>query len=79
MRTDKKDNLIAAGFQVGTAQEFLGLSDDDMISIENKIHEHNRNKINKKHKESHDLNHGILLDAESLLNDQERDIILPND
>ena len=79
MRTDKKDNLIAAGFQVGTVQEFLGLSDDDMISIENKIHEHNRNKINKKHKESHDLNHGILLDAESLLNDQEIDIILPND
>ena len=79
MRTDKKDNLIAAGFQVGTAQEFLGLSDDDMISIENKIHEHNRNKINKKHKESYDLNHGILLDAESLLNDQERDTILPND
>ena len=79
MEANKKLNLIAAGFQVGTVQEFLGLSDDDMISIENKIHEHNRNKINKKHKESHDLNHGILLDAESLLNDQERDIILPND
>ena len=79
MEINKKENLIAAGFQVGTVQEFLGLTEDDMISIENKIHEHNRNKINKKHKESYDLNHGILLDAESLLNDQERDIILPND
>ena len=79
MEINKKENLIAAGFQVGTVQEFLGLTEDDMISIENKIHEHNRNKINKKHKESYDLNHGILLDAESLLNDQESDIILPND
>ena len=73
MEINKKENLIAAGFQVGSVQEFLGLTEDDMISIENKIHEHNRAKGNKKHKESHDLNHGILLDAESLLNDQEGD------
>ena len=80
MRTDKKDNLIAAGFQVGTAQEFLSLSDEEMRDIENRIQENKpRTKLGKKLKESHDLNHGILLDAESLLNDQESDIILSND
>ena len=80
MRTDKKDNLIAAGFQVGTAQEFLGLSDEEMRVIENRIQENKpRTKLGKKLKESHGLNHGILLNAESLLNDQGSDIILPND
>ena len=79
METNKKLNPIAEGFQVGTVQEFLGLTDDDMISIENKIQEHNRAKGNKKHKEGHGSNRGILLNAESLLNDQERDIIEPND
>ena len=37
MEINKKENLIAAGFQVGTVQEFLGLTEDDMISIEDKI------------------------------------------
>ena len=80
METNKKLNLIAAGFQVGTVQEFLGLSDEEMRVIENRIQENKpRTKLGKKLKESHGLNHGILLNAESLLNDQESDIILPND
>ena len=80
MEANKKLNLIAAGFQVGTAQEFLSLSDEEMRDIENRIQENKpRTKLGKKLKESHGLNHGILLNAESLLNDQEIDIILPND
>ena len=72
MRTDKKENLIAAGFQVGTVQEFLQLSDEEMRSIEDRLARERMNKTVKTYS-------GILLDAESLLNDQEDDTILPND
>ena len=72
MITDKKDNLITAGFQVGTVQEFLQLSDEEMRSIEDRLAREQMNKTAKTY-------NGILLDAESLLNDQEGDTILPND
>ena len=72
MRTDKKDNLITSEFQVGTVQEFLELSDEEMRSVEDRLAREQMNKTAKTYS-------GILLDAESLLNDQEGDTIEPND
>ena len=83
MEINKKENLIAAGFQVGTAEEFLNLSQEDMREIEDKI---SRNKpitnIGKKsidNRNQNIKNSGILLDTDSLLNELERDTIDPNE
>ena len=37
MNASKKRNLESAGFKVGTVQEFLGLSDDEMALIDLKV------------------------------------------
>ncbi len=37
MRTSKRQKLEAAGFKVGTVQEFLGLSDVEMALIDLKV------------------------------------------
>jgi chemotaxis signal transduction protein len=79
MEINKKENLIAAGFKIGTVQELLELSEEEMTAIENKIQEHNKTKINKKYTREYHIKSGILLDADSLLNDQEHNEILPND
>ena len=34
MKATKKKNLEAAGFRIGTVQDFLGLSDDEMALID---------------------------------------------
>ena len=78
MRTDKKDNLIAAGFQVGSVQEFLSLSDDEIRTIEEQIQENKPRTILGK-KLIDIRNGGILLDADSLLNELERGINDPNE
>ena len=83
MEINKKENLIAAGFQVGTVGEFLNISQEDMREIEDKI---SRNKpitnIGKKsidNRNQNIKNSGILLDTDSLLNELERDTIEPNE
>jgi len=78
MEQSKKDKLTTAGFQIGTAEEFLNLSDDEIRTIEDKIREYKpRTSLGKKlidNKYS-----GILLDADSLLNELERGEIDPNE
>ncbi len=37
MKRDKRDRLKAAGWRVGDAQDFLGLSDDERAFIETKL------------------------------------------
>ena len=78
MEQSKKDKLTDAGFQIGTAEEFLNLSDDEIRTIEDKIREYKpRTSLGKKlidNKYS-----GILLDADSLLNELERGAIDPNE
>ena len=78
MEQSKKDKLTTAGFQIGTAEEFLNLSDDEIRTIEDKIREYKpRTSLGKKlidNKYS-----GILLDADSLLNELERGKIDPNE
>ena len=78
MEQSKKDKLTTAGFQIGTAEEFLNLSDDEIRTIEDKIRECKpRTSLGKKlidNKYS-----GILLDADSLLNELERGATDPNE
>jgi hypothetical protein len=82
MEINKKENLIAAGFQVGTVGEFLNLSQEDMRKIEDKISRHKPINIGKKLIDSRNQNiknSGILLDTDSLLNELERDTIDSNE
>ena len=78
MEQSKKDKLTDAGFQIGTAEEFLNLSDDEIRTIEDKIREYKpKTKLGKKLIDT--KYSGILLDADSLLNEPERATIDRNE
>lgn len=78
MEQSKKDKLTTAGFQIGTAEEFLNLSDDEIRTIEDKIREY-KPRISLGKKLIDNKYSGILLDADSLLNELERGAIDPNE
>ena len=78
MEQSKKDKLTTAGFQLGTATEFLSLSDDEIRTIEEQIQENKPRTILGK-KLIDIRNGGILLDADSLLNELERGTNDPNE
>ena len=78
MEQSKKDKLTTAGFQVGTAGEFLNLSDDEIRTIEDKIIEYKpKTKLGKKLIDT--KYSGILLDADYLLNEPQRATIDRNE
>ncbi|HEX8450863.1 MAG TPA: hypothetical protein VF647_02135 [Longimicrobium sp.] len=41
MQQEKRERLESAGWRVGTVQEFLNLSDDEVVLVERKLSVHN--------------------------------------